>query len=77
MTVSASTDSAPTEHAARNQQMVMLVLVMAAVRALVRNRVAVLLGAVAVGRITQTKSAAARSALRRRMATNLAAWRHH
>jgi hypothetical protein len=64
------------EHAARNQQMVMLALGITAAKALARNRIILLVGLIAGAQFARRKGAAMSVGLRRRMATNLAAWRH-
>jgi hypothetical protein len=65
------------DQAVRNQQMMMLVLGMAAVKAVARNRVVIVLGLIAVAGIAHRQGAATTAALRRRAAANVAAWRHH
>jgi hypothetical protein len=57
--------------------MMMLVLGMAAVKAVARNRVVIVLGLIAVAGIAHRQGAATTAALRRRAAANVAAWRHH
>jgi hypothetical protein len=64
------------EHAARNQQMLMLALAIAAARAVARNRIILLVGLIAGAQLAHRKGAAMSAGLRHRMATNLAAWRH-
>ena len=59
----------------RNQQMMMLVIVLATAKAVARNRVFIVLGLVAATQIAHRKGAATTAALKRRMADNVAAWR--
>jgi hypothetical protein len=70
MTVSA-------DQAVRNQQMMVLVLGMAAAKSLVRNRVVIVLGVVVVASVAHRQGAAISAGLRRRAAANVAAWRRH
>lgn len=62
------------EHAVRNQQMIVLVLGLAAARALVRNRIIVVVGLAGVAIVAHRKGAAASAALRNWAAANRAAW---
>jgi hypothetical protein len=62
------------EHAVRNQQMIVLVLGLATVRALVRNRIIVVIGLVGVAIVAHRKGAAASAVLRNWVAANKAAW---
>ena len=62
------------EHAVRNQQMIVLVLGLAAARALVRNRIIVAVGLAGVAIVAHRKGAAASAALRNWAAANRAAW---
>jgi hypothetical protein len=62
------------EHAARNQQMIVLALGLAAARALVRNRIIVVIGLAGVAIVAHRKGAAASAALRNWAAANRAAW---
>ena len=62
------------EHAARNQQMIVLALGLAAARALVRNRIIVAVGLAGVAIVAHRKGAAASAALRNWAAANRAAW---
>jgi hypothetical protein len=64
-----------TEHAVRNQQMIMLALGLTAAKTLARNRIIVLIGLAAVIVLAHRKTTAISSALRRRAAANVAAWR--
>lgn len=64
------------EHAARNQQMLMLALAITAAKALARNRLILLIGLIAGAQFAHRKGAVMSARVRRRMATNLAAWRH-
>jgi hypothetical protein len=63
------------EHAARNQQMIMLALGLTAARVLARNRIMILIGLAAVAIVAQRRGAAASAALKRWRAANVAAWR--
>jgi hypothetical protein len=63
------------EHAARNQQMIVLVLGLATAKALVRNRTLVVIGLAAVAIVAHRKGAAASAALRSWAAANRGAWR--
>jgi uncharacterized membrane protein YecN with MAPEG domain len=54
----------------------MLVIALAAARAVARTRVIIVLGLVVATRVAHRKGAATSAALRRRMADNVAAWRH-
>jgi hypothetical protein len=65
-----------TGQSVRNQQMMMLVIALAAARAVARNRVIIVLGLAVATRVAHRKGAATSAALRRRMADNVAAWRH-
>ena len=69
--------TASSDQAVRNQQMMMLVLAMAAAKAVARNRVLIALGLIAVAGLAHRQGAAITAALRRRMAANVSAWRHH
>ncbi|MGA8454836.1 MAG: hypothetical protein WB800_05505 [Streptosporangiaceae bacterium] len=62
------------EHAVRNQQMIVLALGLATARALVRNRIIVVIGLAAVAIVAHRKGAAASAALRGWAAANMAAW---
>jgi hypothetical protein len=62
------------EHAVRNQQMIVLALGLAAARALVRNRIIVVIGLAGVAIVAHRKGAAASAALRNWAAANRAAW---
>ena len=62
------------EHAVRNQQMIVLVLGLATARALVRNRIIVVIGLAGVAIVAHRKGAAASAALRDWAAANMAAW---
>ena len=62
------------EHAVRNQQMIVLALGLAAARALVRNRIIVVVGLAGVAIVAHRKGAAASAALRNWAAANRAAW---
>lgn len=62
------------EHAVRNQQMIVLVLGLATVKALVRNRIIVVIGLAGVAIVAHRKGAAASAALRTWVAANKAAW---
>ena len=62
------------EHAVRNQQMIVLVLGLAAAKALVRNRIIVVVGLAGVAIVAHRKGAAASAALRNWAAANRAAW---
>jgi|GEM_PF-2406208 len=62
------------EHAVRNQQMIVLALGLAAARALVRNRIIVVVGLAGVAIVAHRKGAAASTALRNWVAANKAAW---
>jgi uracil-DNA glycosylase len=63
------------EHAARNQQMLALALGLAAARALVRNRIIVVVGLAAVAIVAHRKGTAMSASLRSWAAANMAAWR--
>ena len=63
------------DNAARNQQIIMLVLVLTAAKALVRNRIIVAIGLAAVALVAQRRGAAASAALKRWAAANRTAWR--
>ena len=63
------------EHAARNQQMIMLALGLTAAKALARNRIMILIGLAAVAIVAHRRGAAASAALKRWRAANVAAWR--
>jgi|HubBroStandDraft_2_1064218.scaffolds.fasta_scaffold60541_2 hypothetical protein len=62
------------EHAVRNQQMIVLVLGLAAARALVRNRIIVVIGLAGVAIVAHRKGAAVSAVLRNWAAANRAAW---
>lgn len=62
------------EHAVRNQQMIVLVLGLATVRALVRNRIIVVIGLAGVAIVAHRKGTAASAALRNWVAANKGAW---
>jgi hypothetical protein len=62
------------EHAVRNQQMIVLVLGLATVKALVRNRIIVVVGLAGVAIVAQRKGAAASAVLRNWAAANKTAW---
>jgi cell division protein FtsB len=64
-----------TENTVRNQQMILLALALTAAKALARNKIMVLIGLAAVVSAAQLKGAATSEALRRMVATNVAAWR--
>jgi hypothetical protein len=64
-----------TGQSVRNQQMMMLVIALAAARAVARNRVVIALGLIAITQVAHRKGAATSAALRRRMAANVSAWR--
>jgi hypothetical protein len=63
------------EHAARNQQVLMLALAFSAARAIARNRLIVLIGVAGVAIVAHRKGAAASAALKRWAADNMDAWR--
>jgi hypothetical protein len=62
------------EHAVRNQQMIVLALGLATAKALVRNRIIVVIGLACVVIAAHRKGAAASAALRSWTAANRAAW---
>jgi hypothetical protein len=62
------------EQAVRNQQMIALALGLAAAKALVRNRIIVVIGLAAVAIVAHRKGTAVSSAVRSWAAANLAAW---
>jgi hypothetical protein len=63
------------EHAARNQQMILLVLGLTAVKALVRNKVILAVGLAGLAVVTHRKGVGMSAAVRRLRAEHLAAWR--
>ena len=62
------------EQAVRNQQMIALALGLAAAKALVRNRIIVVIGLAAVAIVAHRKGTAASAVLRNWVAANKAAW---
>jgi hypothetical protein len=63
------------DRAAQAQNMVILALALTAVKSLNRNKVVILIGLIAVAHLTRRQGATISAALRRRAATNVAAWR--
>ena len=68
-------EMANTDHAARNQQMIMLALALTAAKALGRNRVIIVIGLAGVAVAAHRRGAAASAAPKRWAAHNAKVWR--
>ncbi len=74
MTIDAERAVRNQQMAVRNQQMIVLALGVATARALIRNRIILVIGLAAVTVVAHRKGAAASAALRSWAAANMAAW---
>jgi len=75
MTTSPSVPTAA-EHAIRNQNVLMFVIVATAAKAVGRNKIVILIGIVLAARVVRRYGTNAKAAMRRRTAANVSAWRH-
>jgi hypothetical protein len=64
------------DRATQAQNMVMLALALTAAKSVYRNKIVILIGLIAVAHLTRRQGAIISAAVRRRAATNVAAWRH-